>query len=104
MNRAVLLIGGNIENRKQYLIDCCSLIKKEIGEISISSSIYETEAWGVTDQSNFLNQAIIVNTSLTPNDLLQRCLNISPSKKNKQTNKKKTRQVNVLFYSIIKCY
>jgi len=38
------------------------------------SSIYRTPPWGKTDQPEFLNMAVLVETSLPPQDLLAFCL------------------------------
>lgn len=40
-------------------------IEKEIGKISRYSSIYQTAAWGMTDQPDFLNQVLVVETGFT---------------------------------------
>lgn len=45
-------------------------IQKEIGPILISSSIYETAAWGKEDQPAFFNQALIIETNLIAHDLM----------------------------------
>jgi len=76
MNKAVLLIGGNIDNRINYLNKCIQLINTNIGVVIKSSPIYETAAWGVTDQNDFLNQGILVETSLSPQKLLLACIEI----------------------------
>lgn len=47
------------------------MITREIGEIINASHIYETEAWGVRDQQPFLNQAVKVATTLSPEDVLR---------------------------------
>jgi len=47
-------------------------IEQEIGPILLTSSLYETEAWGVTDQQDFLNQAILVETTFSPLEVLQK--------------------------------
>jgi len=41
-----------------------------------SSSIYETEAWGKTDQPSFLNQALEISTSLNARQLMRKILKI----------------------------
>lgn len=45
-------------------------------EILLESKIYETEAWGLEDQPDFLNQCIQINTDLQPEQLLQFLQNI----------------------------
>jgi 2-amino-4-hydroxy-6-hydroxymethyldihydropteridine diphosphokinase len=73
MNHAWLLTGGNLENRKQNLAKASELINIHCGSIIKSSSLYETAAWGKTDQPAFLNQALEVQTSLTARQLM-RCI------------------------------
>ena len=73
MNSAWLLTGGNLGNRKQNLAKARELINMNCGSIIKSSSLYETAAWGKTDQPSFLNQALEVNTSLTARQLM-RCI------------------------------
>ncbi len=47
------------------------MINNHIGTISESSSLYETEAWGLTEQGSFINQAHICHTSLSPDQVLE---------------------------------
>ena len=46
-------------------------IAERIGSLHRISSIYETAAWGVEDQPNYLNQVVWVKTSLRPLPLLR---------------------------------
>ena len=41
-----------------------------------TSALYETEPWGVKEQNWFLNIAVEIKTSLSPQDLMVKCLNI----------------------------
>jgi len=47
------------------------MISKRIGDIIDKSKVYETEAWGKTDQDPFYNRAISVLTSRTAEALLE---------------------------------
>lgn len=47
------------------------MIEVEVGPVQASSSIYETEAWGVSDQQSFLNIALQVEYYDTPTKLLK---------------------------------
>lgn len=76
IQRAYLLLGSNLGNREQYLEDALNLITKKIGDIAVKSAVYETAAWGKTDQPSFLNLAIAVDTTLNPEELLKEVLNI----------------------------
>ena len=74
--QAFLLIGTNVGQREENL----SNARLEIENISenkpISSSIYESAAWGKEDQANFLNQVLIIETHLGPWELLDAILEI----------------------------
>jgi 2-amino-4-hydroxy-6-hydroxymethyldihydropteridine diphosphokinase len=70
------LIGGNLGNRKENLAKAVSLINEQCGSLTRSSSIYETEAWGKTDQPSFLNQALEISTSLNARQLMRKVLQI----------------------------
>lgn len=76
MNRAYLLTGGNLGDRKQNLTIAREFISKQCGEIIASSSLYETAAWGKTDQPAFLNQALEIATALTARQLIRRILKV----------------------------
>ncbi len=76
MNTAYLLTGGNMGNRSFHLQQAEQHIQQYCGEIVCSSSIYETEAWGFTDQPSFYNQALELRTVLTPDQLMRKLLEI----------------------------
>ena len=76
MNKAYLLTGGNLGDREETLASAILLISQYCGKIAAQSSLYETAAWGNTDQPFFLNQALEVITSLTPGQLLRQVLKI----------------------------
>lgn len=69
--KTYLLLGSNLGNRALLLENAIEMIENEIGNIFVKSSIYETAAWGKTDQPSFLNLALGVQTSLTPIELLK---------------------------------
>lgn len=74
MNKAYLLIGGNEGDRLQYLHQAVKDINHSCGSVVCQSSVYETAAWGKTDQQAFLNQALEIDTPLPAEDLLQAVL------------------------------
>ncbi len=76
MNTAYLLIGGNIGDRKKQLAEARQLIAKHCGEIVSTSSLYETAAWGNTEQASFLNQALIIKTRLGSSKLMEEILRL----------------------------
>jgi len=76
MNTAYLLIGGNLGDRAAYLHMALERIAETCGTISCTSSIYETAAWGNTNQPSFFNQAVMLNTPLSPDVLMDQLLAI----------------------------
>lgn len=76
MAHAYLGIGGNLGRRELFLSAAKRQIEKEIGAITSESSIYETEAWGMENAPDFLNQVLQVETQLSPAELLQACLKV----------------------------
>ena len=76
MNTAYLLTGGNLGDREKNLATARDLINTHCGQIVKASSLYETAAWGHTDQPSFLNQALEIQTELTARQLMRRILKI----------------------------
>ena len=100
-NRAYLLTGGNMGNRERYLEDAAKYISQSCGKILKESSIYETAAWGKTDQPNFLNQALLIETTFTADELMKRILLIE-EKLERTRNEKydaRTIDIDILFFN-----
>lgn len=74
MNKVYLGLGTNMGDRLNYLDSACELIQNN-SKIKIlkKSKIYETKAWGYTDQADFLNMCLEIETSLNEYDLLEFC-------------------------------
>ena len=72
----ILLLGTNMSDRWSNLIRCKAAIEEQVGKIKRCSAVYETAAWGKTDQAPFLNQVVVVDTLLAPVNLLKTILNI----------------------------
>ena len=70
MAKAVLLTGSNLGNRLGYMERACDLICAEAGPLVVKSGIYETAPWGFHSENFFLNQAVVINTELSPFGLL----------------------------------
>jgi 2-amino-4-hydroxy-6-hydroxymethyldihydropteridine diphosphokinase len=100
MNGIFLIIGGNLGNRIQCLKQGREAIEQQIGRILQSSSIYETAAWGQTDAPPYLNQVLWVDTSLSPEKLLQTALDIESSAGRTRLKKwdSRTLDIDILFY------
>ena len=75
-HKAYLLIGGNLGNREANLARAREWIGEQCGTLGTVSALYETAAWGREDQPAFLNQALLLLTTLTPRQLIRRVLKI----------------------------
>ena len=73
---AYILIGGNIGDPFNNLRMAKELMSEQCGTIIKESSIYQTAAWGLTDQPEFLNQVIILSTTLNPEILMRSLLSV----------------------------
>jgi len=76
MNTAYVLAGSNMGNRLAYLQEAANVMEEQGGNIIARSSVYETAAWGFTEQPNFYNQSFAVQTQLLPAQFMQTLLNI----------------------------
>ncbi len=70
MQIAYLLIGSNLGNKASYLMQANLLLEIYCGKIIHKSAYYETAPWGYLDQPAFLNQALALQTSLSPTELM----------------------------------
>jgi len=101
-NIVYLHTGSNLGNREENLSKVNDLIAKFIGKIVTESRLYETEAWGVTDQPNFYNQALKVETNLKPQAILEKTLQIENEDFNRIRTEKWTARIidiDILFYN-----
>ena len=74
MHKAYLLLGTNLGNRFKYLQLAQQQIETLCGKLYSQSSIYETAAWGLTNQPSFYNQVLVIETTLLPEVLMQTLL------------------------------
>jgi 2-amino-4-hydroxy-6-hydroxymethyldihydropteridine diphosphokinase len=101
MNKAYLLIGGNEGDRFLHMQQARANIEHICGVIELLSSVYITAAWGKTDQADFLNQALLIDTGLTPHALLRAILSIEEKLGRNRTVKNAPRiiDIDILFYN-----
>jgi 2-amino-4-hydroxy-6-hydroxymethyldihydropteridine diphosphokinase len=104
MIKAYLGLGTNMGERLNFLNEACKLIN-ENSNISITkkSKVYETKAWGYTEQADFLNLCLEINTDLSPMELLKSCQNIELELKRERVLRwgPRTIDIDILFYNDI---
>lgn len=77
MNKSYLGLGTNMGDRLGYLTSACNILEQnEFIKIIKKSKLYETKAWGYTEQADFLNMCIEIETSLEPYELLEACQDV----------------------------
>jgi 2-amino-4-hydroxy-6-hydroxymethyldihydropteridine diphosphokinase len=80
MPRAWLSLGANLGDPAAQLAEAIRLIGGHDGiELITQSTVIRTKPWGKTDQPDFANMVVEIETSLTPIDLLHACLDIERS-------------------------
>lgn len=101
MNKIFLITGGNIGNRKKKLNFAASLIEERIGKIIRRSKIYETDAWGITNQSTFYNQILIVESKFSAQKVIKKILEIEEEMGRVRSVKNAPRiiDIDVLFFN-----
>lgn len=100
MTQLFLSLGGNLGNTREIFEGAYPLIEKKIGKISVYSSIYQTEAWGPIPQADFLNQVLLVNTSLKAEACLAEMLEIEREfgRERKERWGPRTLDLDILYY------
>lgn len=101
MNNVYLLTGGNLGDRKSNLLQASNFIEQSAGSLVARSGIYETAAWGITEQDAFLNQVLLIHTQLESHKLLQTLLSIEERLGRKRAAKYGPRiiDIDILFYN-----
>ena len=75
MSYAYLGLGSNVGDRETQLDQAIHILNEIEGiNVTQTSLIYETDPVGYVEQPQFLNQCIEIQTTLTPRDLLNACL------------------------------
>ena len=76
VEKCYVLFGSNMGNKEAIFAQACQLINNRCGQVVKVSSAYESEPWGFEAKEWFLNQVVVVETELSPMDLLQQLLDI----------------------------
>ena len=83
-------LGSNLGDRQENLRKAISLIGQGVGEVVRQSSLIETEPWGFDSENRFLNAVILVETMLTPRELLAATQKIEHKLGRKHKSQKRT--------------
>lgn len=101
MNSGIfLLLGSNEGQASDNLAEAAERIAKVAGRIVERSSVYQTAAWGMVNQPDFLNQVLKIESPWNAEVLLEKLLDIERSMGRVRANKWGPRiiDIDLLFY------
>lgn len=100
MATVFLLLGSNMGNSLEYLEEAQVLLEERVGALIQKSARYRTAAWGNTDQPDFINQVLKMETPLLPQDALGTILAIEKDMGRSRAEKwgPRTIDIDILYY------
>jgi len=101
MHKITILLGSNQGNRKELILKAIQLLETKLGKCKKVSSTYESEAWGFEAETAFLNQVLVFESSLKPEEVLK--IGLDTEKKlgrirNAEGYTSRTMDIDLLFY------
>ncbi|MEG2340643.1 MAG: 2-amino-4-hydroxy-6-hydroxymethyldihydropteridine diphosphokinase [Odoribacter sp.] len=71
--QVVTILGSNLGDKREILAEAIRQLST-VGKVVKMSSLYETEPWGFETEEYFLNQVVVFDTLLLPDEFLTHCL------------------------------
>ena len=101
-NKVFIALGSNIGNLEENLNTALEKLAK-FAEIKKVSSFYMTKPQGFLEQADFLNGVCLINTDLSPKDLLKKLKEIEKEMGRKKTFKDGPRLIDldIIYYNDI---
>lgn len=101
LQQLYLATGSNQGNSFDLLNQCNFLLHSRVGYIKKLSPVYKTQAWGKTDQPDFLNQVLLLETYFTPLWVFREIQAIEKQLGRKRYEKwgPRTIDIDILFYN-----
>jgi len=101
MAAAYLSLGSNEGDRHSTLQRALVHIEQTCGPVVSQSSVYQTAAWGLEEQPDFLNMAVLVETPLSPSELLDNLQQIETELHRQRIIRwgQRTIDIDILFYN-----
>lgn len=96
-------LGTNLGDREANLHLAMMLLREKVGDIYNVSSFYTSKPWGFVSGNDFSNAALMMDTELSPLELLQAVKNIEKKmgrtpKKDQLSYEDRVIDIDVLFY------
>jgi 2-amino-4-hydroxy-6-hydroxymethyldihydropteridine diphosphokinase len=102
MNKTYLSLGSNRGDRMVNLERAIKLLGEWAGNIMLVSSLYETPPWRMADETNFLNQVLLMETKLDATELMDIIIQIELIMGRVRTTtgyEPRTIDIDILFYN-----
>ena len=71
MHQVYLGLGSNLGDKEENLRKAISLINEQIGTVVRQSALFYSEPWGYQSENQFVNAVILVETPLSPHQVLK---------------------------------
>lgn len=72
-------LGTNLGEKERNLNDAIISLSQEVGFVIRSSTFYTSKPWGFESDNDFLNAVVLIDTNLTPFDVLSKTQEIEKS-------------------------
>lgn len=101
MNNVFLLLGSNLGDRKLFLQQAIMHIAYDIAPTRKISPVYETQSWGKTDEPDYLNMVVELETELPARVILDKILAIEQVMGRQREEKWGSRiiDIDILYYN-----
>lgn len=78
-----------------------ALLEQHCGPVIDRSAVYETEPWGNARQDNFVNQALVIETSLSAKEVMKTITDIEKrmGRERKEKNGPRVIDIDILFFN-----
>ena len=102
MSLAIIALGSNLGQKLEYIQNACDLLKS-VGIIKQTGGLYKSSAYGNTEQPDFLNTAIALETEFSPIALLEQLKSIEKQLGRKKRTHWGPREIDldIIFYDNI---
>lgn len=100
MEPVYLSLGSNVGDREFMLNRAIDLLNTQAGKVYRVSAVYRTSPWGITEQPEFLNQVLLLETRMAPDELMRCIIQIEAVMGRIRTTKwgPRTIDIDILFY------
>jgi 2-amino-4-hydroxy-6-hydroxymethyldihydropteridine diphosphokinase len=102
MNKACLLLGSNLGDSQFLFLQAQEQLIAAGVKPMQRSSLYQSPPWGFEHENDFLNQVILLETRLSPLELLDVCLTVEEKlgrRRQGQGYAARTIDIDILFFN-----